>query len=143
MKVCSKCKIEKFISEFYRASHCDKGVRPECKNCNGKMHKDRIKRKGKVHFSERRRVLLKYKYKISIEEYEERLKTQNGTCKICHKIELIKNGHLSVDHCHKTKRIRGLLCHQCNAGLGFFRDNIDFLNDAVKYLEENCQNLRL
>ena len=45
-----------------------------------------------------------------------------------------------MDHCHKTKKIRGLLCHTCNSGLGMFKDNIEYLKNAIKYLEVNNNN---
>ena len=44
---------------------------------------------------------------------------------------------LVVDHCHKTGKIRGLICDSCNVGLGRFKDNIDNLKNAIKYLEKN------
>lgn len=44
--------------------------------------------------------------------------------------------NLVVDHDHKTKKIRGILCHHCNVGLGFFRDNEEFLSNAIKYLNK-------
>jgi hypothetical protein len=44
---------------------------------------------------------------------------------------------LAIDHCHKTGKIRGLLCKNCNQGLGQFKDNIDLLLSAAKYLYEN------
>jgi hypothetical protein len=42
---------------------------------------------------------------------------------------------LAVDHCHAGGHIRGLLCRQCNVGLGNFQDNIQYLKNAIKYLE--------
>ena len=43
---------------------------------------------------------------------------------------------LCVDHCHTTGNVRGLLCDTCNTALGKFRDNIDLLNEAIKYLKK-------
>lgn len=43
---------------------------------------------------------------------------------------------LFIDHCHETKDVRGLLCRRCNHGLGFFKDKIDLMNNAIKYLED-------
>lgn len=57
---------------------------------------------------------------------------QEGKCKICN----IEKDKLCVDHCHTTGKIRGLLCDNCNHGLGKFKDNTDFLNKAINYLNE-------
>ena len=54
-----------------------------------------------------------------------------GRCEVCG-----DDGILVVDHDHETGRVRGVLCNRCNSGLGFFRDNPDYLVNAVKYLEE-------
>lgn len=56
---------------------------------------------------------------------------QNSRCAICEK----KVEKLCVDHCHKKDTFRGLLCRECNAGLGSFYDNIEFLKSAIKYLQ--------
>jgi len=66
---------------------------------------------------------------------------QNNLCLICKKPESGKNNAgdvkpLSVDHCHATGRVRGLLCNQCNAGLGNFKDNLESLRSAVEYLSK-------
>ena len=53
-------------------------------------------------------------------EYEQMLVQQGGECAICGQKD--KSFNLAVDHCHGTKRIRGLLCSQCNVGLGSFKD---------------------
>lgn len=76
-----------------------------------------------------RRKRLKYKYGISLENYDWLLKEQEEKCKICgNKTELV------VDHCHKSSRVRGLLCNQCNTGLGCFKDNPESLLKAIEYL---------
>ena len=75
-------------------------------------------------------------------DYEALSKAQGGRCAICGRKETIKNylngnsRRLAIDHDHKTDKIRGLLCGKCNRGLGLFRDNIDFLQKAVRYLKK-------
>lgn len=79
------------------------------------------------------------KYKLTLEEYDALLKEQDGKCAICG-LKSEDNGRygvLYVDHNHQTGKIRGLLCENCNLGLGIFKDNIDTLNNAIKYLEDN------
>lgn len=72
--------------------------------------------KDPIYIIKKRNSMLKRKYGISQEEYELILDFQNGSCAICF-AKPVKN-YLHVDHCHKTGRIRGLLCHQCNWYLG-------------------------
>lgn len=79
---------------------------------------------------------LKRKYGISLAEYEHMVEQQGGKCKICgrHTTELAKP--LCVDHEHKSKKIRGLLCVRCNWYLGVIKENKSFMLGAIKYLEE-------
>lgn len=59
---------------------------------------------------------------------------QGGVCAICGGTN--PSGHrLAVDHDHETRRVRGLLCHACNAGIGKLRDSPDLLRKAIDYLE--------
>lgn len=67
------------------------------------------------------------------ELYEEMHKEQAGKCKICS----IPKNKLCVDHCHSTGKIRGLLCDNCNHGLGKFKDNTKLLEEAINYLKIN------
>lgn len=76
------------------------------------------------------------KIKISFEEYERMFIKQNNRCAICGGIEA-RNKILSLDHCHRTNKVRGLLCSSCNNGIGFFRDNVELLSKAIKYLKAN------
>ena len=73
------------------------------------------------------------KYNISEDRVRELLKTTN--CDICN-APLCKIKHKYIDHCHKTGMVRGVLCHTCNCGLGHFKDDIDLLNKAKKYLKQ-------
>lgn len=78
-------------------------------------------------------------YGITIEQYNEKLKLQNGCCAICKNSETrIKNGKtmaLCVDHNHTTKQVRGLLCSHCNTILGASKENIDTLLQSIEYLK--------
>lgn len=73
---------------------------------------------------------LKHLYGITIEQYEHMYLNQKGRCAICFK----NMDKLHVDHCHDTKKVRGLLCGNCNRGLGLFKDNFYYLDRASEYL---------
>lgn len=77
----------------------------------------------------------KEKYGITIDEYNFLLEKQRGVCSLCSLPERFRNRRLAVDHCHTTGRVRGLLCQDCNTALGKFKENIEVLGKAIKYLE--------
>jgi hypothetical protein len=79
---------------------------------------------------------LKCLYGIFIEKYEEMLELQNGVCAICGEVCKIRES-LSVDHCHKTNIVRGLLCHSCNTTLGQMKESPEVLRKAAEYLEKH------
>lgn len=80
-----------------------------------------------------------YKYGITPEQYFELYTAQNGKCKICGK-ELEVGKYLDVDHDKNTGEIRGLLCNNCNKGLGMFKEDKEILKNAIEYLENShCQ----
>jgi hypothetical protein len=77
----------------------------------------------------------KHKDKYNLKRYELLLNEQNGVCKICLEKESSRRYKtLAVDHCHRTNKVRGLLCSNCNRGLGLFKDNPKILNNAAAYL---------
>lgn len=76
---------------------------------------------------------LRHKFDLTLQEYEDLLEEQNHECAICYKPDPT-NRKLAVDHDHKTKVIRGLLCGSCNNGLGRFQDDPEILERAAKYL---------
>jgi hypothetical protein len=79
---------------------------------------------------------LKTKYGVSIAEYERRVEAQGGRCAICFTdVPGTKKQYWLVDHNHSTGQVRGLLCDNCNKGLGHFRDNPLFLASAIEYLK--------
>ena len=81
-----------------------------------------------------RAMRLKHRYGITINDFDRMLKKQNGVCAICGKPP--KNRRLDIDHCHKTGKVRGLLCHRCNRGLPWFSDNPATLRAAAEYLSK-------
>jgi hypothetical protein len=81
---------------------------------------------------------LRRKFNIGLDEYKKMLEEHNGLCAICGGKGNGKN--LSVDHNHATKKIRGLLCCHCNFGIGYFKENTEFLYKAIKYLSKHKNN---
>ncbi|MBW3561477.1 MAG: endonuclease VII domain-containing protein [Actinobacteria bacterium] len=74
-------------------------------------------------------------YGLTLVELREMLTAQGGRCAICNAAfdeDLVPN----VDHCHETGRVRGLLCHHCNTGMGLLRDDPARLRSAARYLED-------
>ena len=72
------------------------------------------------------------KYGLSVAEVEHLKSLQNYQCAICQ-----RSAPLVIDHCHITGLRRGLLCRNCNLGLGQFRDNLASLERAMEYLKVN------
>ncbi len=79
---------------------------------------------------------LRKMYGIELSEYEAMLEAQNGGCAICGKRD--KHYRLAVDHCHAEGHIRGLLCADCNRGLGMFGDKPELLEKAAAYLRNGA-----
>ena len=132
MRVCKICLKEQHKNYYHNNGgkqkkklylQSEKGIASRKKYTNSE--------KGRV---KNRKNQLKKKYSMSEDDYNTLLKLQNKKCKICKKDpEPIK---LDVDHDHITGKIRGLLCGTCNRGLGNFKDNIDLMKAAIKYLEK-------
>lgn len=79
---------------------------------------------------------LKYVYGITIEKYESMRAEQNDSCAICKKKFVAggKKTNFGVDHCHKTGKVRGLLCYHCNAALGMVLENEEIILSMIAYL---------
>lgn len=93
-------------------------------------HKEYYQKNKDKFITYTRKSLLKTKYKLTTEDFENMKLTQNNKCLIC---KLVKP--LVIDHCHVKGHTRGLLCNSCNLGIGHLRDNIDNLKSAIEYLE--------
>lgn len=86
----------------------------------------------KRHPAKAKEHVLKKQYGIGLDEYHDLLHRQDGVCAICGKGD--DHFSLAVDHCHSTKRVRGLLCSKCNRGVGLFEDEPERLERAAAYL---------
>jgi len=87
-----------------------------------------------------RDTYLKRTFGITLEDYNRMIEEQGGGCAICGATGSKKNGEkqsLSVDHNHDNDKVRGVLCHKCNVGLGHFLDDIDLLTKATEYLKKH------
>lgn len=129
-KLCSKCKVEKPLDEFYKNKNTKDGVHHYCKSClsiHRKNSYDYIKIKNKETIN---------RYNLTLEEVENLYISQNKKCKICNTERLLvsKHGGLYIDHCHTTGKVRGLLCSKCNRLLGNCNDDITILKSAIDYL---------
>ena len=121
-KKCSRCGVEKTVEQFNLCAHGSKGRQSECREC--------------YHHTMR-----KCTFGITREQFESMLAAQNGVCAICGRPETVKRKGvvhaLSVDHCHVTGKIRGLLCSRCNRLLGYVGQRCEgFLSKAQAYLDK-------
>ncbi len=80
---------------------------------------------------------------LTKDQYDEMILTQENKCAICRKDETCKDPRndcvrrLSIDHNHETGKVRQLLCHACNTGIGKFKENIELMKQAILYLENH------
>ena len=133
IKSCNVCKEDKLVTEFYKDSSKKDCLGITCKDCSSKKCSayraaNPLKLKDKN---------LRRNYGISLADYINMLEAQNGRCKICRTDVPGGIGAFHVDHCHTSNKVRGLLCHQCNVGIGNFKDNISTLASAILYLSEH------
>lgn len=122
----------------------DKGKCLSCKRASGRDRSKRHYNKTKVNRTptDRREETIERgrlrKYGLTVEQYQALLKDQVGLCRLCH---TPFGARIHIDHDHVTGRVRGLLCHPCNVGLGHFKDNPNLLRAAASYLESEPTDL--
>ncbi len=122
--ICNRCKRDKDVSEFGKDKTKKSGLMGRCKDCC-KVNKPSGSSWGRH---------IKHKYGLTEGAYNEMFEKQDGKCAICESTPDSALGKFSIDHCHSTGKIRGLLCSHCNKGLGYFRDSVANLQQAAKYL---------
>lgn len=135
-KICTICKIEKPLNEFSKGAKYKQIVRlgSHCKQCGAKRVSVWRKNNPEKFKAVQRRNNLKRCYGITQNEYEKLFKQQNGVCKVCGQKEALRQS-LSIDHNHKTNKVRGLLCHKCNRAIGLLQDDITIVNNLLVYLQ--------
>ena len=141
MKSCSKCGIQKALTEFPKRIDSPDGYRNHCKLCRKSYNQEYQKQ----NHTQLRNYKLQRIYKISIEVLQMLYETQQGACAICKvPLTLKKNSKgvsvEQVDHNHTTGKVRGLLCLNCNTALGLLKDNVNVLQEAKKYLEKDSKD---
>jgi len=112
-QICARCGIEKQWAEFNKDRRTASGYRDVCSKCRS-MHR-RI-----IHHANKNREAI--------------LQSQNNACAICGVDNKDSATRFVMDHNHDTHLIRGILCSNCNVGLGYFRDKPALLAMAIKYL---------
>jgi hypothetical protein len=127
-KMCTKCEKEKSLTEFTKNKWKKDGHASECKSCRREYRK--------THKEIGRRHTFKYRYGISLSEKLKIIKNQGSKCSICGKfLDLNNPFKVHMDHNHRTKKIRGVLCSRCNHFLGYVRENIVYLEKVIIYLK--------
>ena len=132
MKRCPDCGETKALDEFPRNKNSKDGRHTYCKPCHNARGKETIER---LHGNSRHYHLMR-RYGIGADEFDELVRKQGGVCAICGRPD-----PEHVDHDHDTGAVRGILCFNCNGGLGQFRDSVDALRAAADYLE--CTEARI
>ena len=141
VKKCSDCKLEKSLNNFAKATgRHSHGKHNICKPCVTIRTKNWAKENPEKNSIRARKCSLKKKYNMSLEEYDELLKSQNRICKICKGSKNRNDKFLCVDHDHATGKIRGLLCHDCNLLIGIAKENKSILENAIEYLTITKEN---
>ncbi|GAA2809565.1 endonuclease VII domain-containing protein [Streptomyces showdoensis] len=114
-KLCRQCGEIKPHGEWHRNTTASDGLATRCKACK--------KAQGRAGH-------LKRQYGLTEAERDEMINSQGGLCAIC-----LAAPAAHVDHCHKTGRVRGVLCFNCNSAIGKLGDDPDVLRRAIAYLE--------
>ena len=143
MKHCTKCGLPKPETDFTKNHRGKDGLETRCRICmtayyaaNAEKRRSWTKNwriKNQENYKKNsKNGNLKWNYGITLDDFNLMFRRQNGRCLICQE-ELGPSPH--VDHCHKTGKVRGLLCGGCNIGLGKFKDSSANMRRAADYLD--------
>lgn len=124
-RYCPDCQVVKPLTNFPQNQSGRKGHGRYGKPC----HNVRTQANREKNYGCTREYHLRYRYGIGVDEFRQLLAAQGGVCAICGTEQPER-----VDHDHRTGYIRGILCSNCHAGLGKFRDNVWYMERAATYL---------
>ena len=131
-KTCNHCgELKPFTEYAKRPDHITK-CHTICKPCNNEKYR------GKYKPTSHRDNNLQRKYGMRQIDYIAMLDAQGGVCAICSGPQVARYESFHVDHCHRTGKIRQLLCFTCNGGLGLFKDNQETMLLAIAYLQRHA-----
>jgi hypothetical protein len=140
MRTCTQCKCEKADTEFYMNGP---RLHAWCKICFCDLsHQVRernlvkVRRYDQGRSWQRKGILNESGQPFQLGDFDRLYQIQQGRCKICKKHSTEFKRNLAVDHEHKSGIVRGLLCHNCNRGLGSFQEEKVLLREAIKYLNQ-------
>ena len=138
---CSKCGIVKDVSEFSKRPSRKRGYQYACKECMRgyrESRKEEVKEYNSKYYGSNKDRLNSYmkfwKYGITPQQFNLLFESQGGCCAICGRHQSEFKQSLCIDHCHITGTIRGLLCTDCNRGIGGLQDKPNVCLKAHKYL---------
>jgi hypothetical protein len=140
-KVCTKCKVGKTLLQFYTDNRRFDGRQAHCKECFKKYKHKYYRKNTTVHKKRAEKNRMKSVYGIDPDTREMLWKAQNGKCAVCGKAETEFKNRLGVEHCHQTKRIRGLACFYCNVHI-IGKVNLKYAPLLVKYLLKAYPEIR-
>jgi hypothetical protein len=167
MKTCKRCGTEKNLEQFSKHKRCKDGYQGTCLDCTALITKTwylaNTQRKAETdkQYEERnpmrksasRRLRqqiepyrvaieelehnMRNRYDITLEEYGHMFNDQQGLCKICGHSHIEFARGLVIDHNHVTGYVRGLLCDPCNRAIGYLKENVNTLQSAINYINQD------
>jgi hypothetical protein len=161
VKTCTACKLPFSLEQFNKDRKRKDGLQPRCKKCHSaavvtsqRNQRESYRARQREWYEKNRERVTEYHrgrhllqtYGMTPTQYGQILESQGGVCAICRQPEtkcdgrtgLVHNYH--VDHDHISGQVRGLLCNDCNTGLGSFGDDPELLIEAASYLERESEH---
>ena len=132
-RTCMTCGKEKLATDFYVRNKVSMVRHSSCKECD----KLRVKKRHQDNPERTRNNDLKRNYGITLQEHQQMFEEQKEVCAICKGEGDGKWKKLCVDHDHNTGKVRQLLCRNCNMVLGQVGDNVNLLEQMIKYLQRH------